>query len=319
MYVRQIFVDPVWEKGQTITDLNVSSSLRVTGSLNVTGSTNFSELTGSLASFSSSIDSRILAIPTINTGSFAITGSNQFNGNQTITGSLFVSSSNTSDIVVNGQVFISSSTSGSANAARLEVSGAAALSGGSRTARVAIRPQDITLTRGGYTSTIAPNSYTLNASSSIGYFGVSSTTECQVYAAAQNPSTLAVTQISLTATPSLVALQDWDDTAAVLSTFMQLGYNDGVTIPPVEFVRAVNFTTGSNQQAGTATLNGANPSTVTVSNSLVTSNSIIMLTKQTLGNAHSVAITAKSGGSFTITSTGNGDSDVVGWFIINNS
>ena len=32
-----------------------------------------------------------------------------------------------------------------------------------------------------------------------------------------------------------------------------------------------------------------------------------------------VAVTAKSGGSFTITSNGNGDADTVGWFIINNS
>jgi hypothetical protein len=81
----------------------------------------------------------------------------------------------------------------------------------------------------------------------------------------------------------------------------------------------VNFTTGSNQQAGTAVLDGGNPGAVTVSNSLVTANSIIMLTKQTLTNAHMVAVTAKSGGSFTITSNGNGDADTVGWFIINNS
>ena len=81
----------------------------------------------------------------------------------------------------------------------------------------------------------------------------------------------------------------------------------------------VTFTTGSNQQAGVATLNGSNPGTVTVSNSLVTANSIILLTKQSLSNTHSVAVTAKSAGSFTITSTGNGDTDQVGWFIINNS
>jgi len=81
----------------------------------------------------------------------------------------------------------------------------------------------------------------------------------------------------------------------------------------------VRFATGSNQQAGTAVLDGANPSTVTVSNSLVTANSIILLTKQTLTNAHSPAITSKGAGTFTITSTGNGDTDTVGWFIINNS
>lgn len=79
------------------------------------------------------------------------------------------------------------------------------------------------------------------------------------------------------------------------------------------------FATGSNQQVGTATLDGGNPSTAVISNSLVSANSIILLTKQTLTNTHSVAISAKSAGSFTITSTGNGDTDVVGYMIINNS
>ena len=81
----------------------------------------------------------------------------------------------------------------------------------------------------------------------------------------------------------------------------------------------LNLPTGSNQQAGTAVLDGANPGAVVVSNSLVTANSIIMLTKQTLTNSHMVAVSSKGAGTFTITSNGNGDTDTVGWFIINNS
>ena len=79
--------------------------------------------------------------------------------------------------------------------------------------------------------------------------------------------------------------------------------------------------TGSNQQAGTAVLDGANPGTVTVSNSLVTANSIIMLTKQTNDhpNAGPVVVSSKGAGTFTITSNHNNDTDTVGWFIINNS
>jgi len=78
--------------------------------------------------------------------------------------------------------------------------------------------------------------------------------------------------------------------------------------------------TGSNQQAGTAVLDGGNPGTVTVSNSLVTANTIIMVSKQTLAHPNGyVAVSAKSAGSFTITSNHNGDTDTVGWFIINNS
>ena len=78
--------------------------------------------------------------------------------------------------------------------------------------------------------------------------------------------------------------------------------------------------TGSNQQAGTAVLDGANPGTVTVSNSLVTANSIIMVSKQTLAHSNGyVAVSSKGAGTFTITSNHNGDTDTVGWFIINNS
>jgi hypothetical protein len=82
----------------------------------------------------------------------------------------------------------------------------------------------------------------------------------------------------------------------------------------------LNLPTGSNQQAGTAVLDGANPGTVTVSNSLVTANSIIMVSKQTLAHPNGyVAVSAKGSGTFTITSNHNGDTDTVGWFIINNS
>jgi len=79
----------------------------------------------------------------------------------------------------------------------------------------------------------------------------------------------------------------------------------------------VLFASGSNTTMGTAVLDGLNPSVATVSNSLVTANSLIYLTKQTLTNAHSVAITSKGTGTFTITSTGNGDTDTVAYLIIN--
>jgi uncharacterized coiled-coil protein SlyX len=77
--------------------------------------------------------------------------------------------------------------------------------------------------------------------------------------------------------------------------------------------------TGSNQQAGTAVLSGTIPATVVVSNSLVTANSIIMLTKQSNTTPASVSISSKGAGTFTIESTGANDADTVGWFIINNS
>jgi hypothetical protein len=79
----------------------------------------------------------------------------------------------------------------------------------------------------------------------------------------------------------------------------------------------VMFSSGSNKTMGTAVLDGGNPGAVTVSNSLVTTSSLIFLTKQTLTNAHMVAVSSKGSGTFTITSNGNGDADTVAYQIIN--
>jgi hypothetical protein len=81
----------------------------------------------------------------------------------------------------------------------------------------------------------------------------------------------------------------------------------------------LNLPTGSNQQVGTAVLDGGTPSSIIVSNSLVTANSIIMVSKQTLTNLYSVAVSSKGAGTFTISSTGNVDTDTVGWVIWNNT
>jgi hypothetical protein len=60
--------------------------------LGVTGSAVFSELTGSLGAFSSSVDSRLDGL-VINTSSFATTGSNALTGSQIISGSLTITGS----------------------------------------------------------------------------------------------------------------------------------------------------------------------------------------------------------------------------------
>jgi hypothetical protein len=45
-----------------------------------------------------------------------------------------------------------------------------------------------------------------------------------------------------------------------------------------------------------------------------------MVSKQTLAHSNGyVAVSAKGSGTFTITSNHNGDTDTVGWFVINNS
>jgi hypothetical protein len=83
----------------------------------------------------------------------------------------------------------------------------------------------------------------------------------------------------------------------------------------------VLFASGSDKTMGTFVLNGGNPGTATVSNSLVSATSLIFLTKQT--NVHSgngtVSITSKGTGTFNVTSNHNGDTDTVAYLIINPS
>ena len=83
----------------------------------------------------------------------------------------------------------------------------------------------------------------------------------------------------------------------------------------------VQFASGSNKTMGTFVLDGGNPGVATVSNSLVSANSLIFLTKQT--NVHSgngtVSVTSKGTGTFSVTSNHNGDTDTVAYLIINPS
>ena len=79
------------------------------------------------------------------------------------------------------------------------------------------------------------------------------------------------------------------------------------------------FASGSNKTMGTFVLDGANPGAATVSNSLVTTSSLIFLTKQTNTNSGNgtVSVTSKGAGTFNVTSNHNGDTDTVAYLIIN--
>jgi hypothetical protein len=96
--------------------------------------------------------------------------------------------------------------------------------------------------------------------------------------------------------------------------------SSSIYIAPNNNSNQLYLPSGSNKQTGIATLDGGNPGTVTVSNSNVTANSIILITKQTLAHPNGyVAVSSKGSGTFTITSNHNGDTDVVGYMIINAS
>lgn len=77
---------------------------------------------------------------------------------------------------------------------------------------------------------------------------------------------------------------------------------------------------GSNLPTGMVFLDGASPGSAIVLNSLVSSNSMIFLTKQSFAQPNGlIAVSSKSPGSFTITSSHNGDNDSVAYMIINPS
>ena len=78
---------------------------------------------------------------------------------------------------------------------------------------------------------------------------------------------------------------------------------------------------GSNQQTGLFVLNGGSPGVATISNTLVTANSLIFLTKQSNANSGNgtVSVTSKGSGTFSVTSDHNGDADTVAYMIINPS
>jgi len=77
-------------------------------------------------------------------------------------------------------------------------------------------------------------------------------------------------------------------------------------------------TGGAADTAGTATLNGGSPGTVTVPTTAVAAGSKIMLSRKTIsGTAGFLTYTISAGVSFTITSSANTDAGQVDWTIVN--
>jgi hypothetical protein len=89
-----------------------------------------------------------------------------------------------------------------------------------------------------------------------------------------------------------------------------------VKVPNLIIDNKPRITEGSNKSMGVSTLSAG---TVTVNNTLVTANSRIFLSIQSLGTVsvpQSIGVTARSAGtSFTITSEDNTDTSVVAWII----
>ncbi len=282
-------------------------TLNVSGATSLNGTTN---ITGSLLVNG-------VAVVGVNTGSFATTGSNSFNGNQTITGSLILSSSATVELQVIGNTLITGSLIVSSSTGQFNRINALDTT-------IQRIETSLSFTGSRFGGGILSTSVELEnlSATEFGFNQLSSAdalTGTQFILNTNKDSTFTELKLNARYTGSNDATIKIRNTAGVRTFTSDADTSTFNGNVKVASTFQLQLPVGSNQQAGTAVLDGGNPGTVTVSNSLVTASSVIMLTKQTLTNAHMVAVSSKGAGTFTITSNGNGDADTVGWFIINNS
>lgn len=295
-------------------DSKVDSLISATGSYTLTSSFN---------TYTSSTNSRLNSIEA-KTGSYAVTGSNRFNGNQTITGSLTISSSLSNNIIMNGKLAMSGGNYNTNSFPRITMTGRDTT--GADVEQTIVDPFQFKITRSGsafgdFQTTINANAYALY-DNNLGYTLLFSSNQIELQG---NYGTFGITQDGLQTFggEQSPAVYNYDNNGNPYSIFYLQdpnNYTDGRIkfVTPVSITNGLNITSGSNQTTGIVQLNGANPGTVTVSNSLVTANSMIFLTKQTNNHPNGpVGISAKSSGSFTILSDNNGDNDLVAYMIIN--
>lgn len=117
--------------------------------------------------------------------------------------------------------------------------------------------------------------------------------------------------VSLTSTGSILINPDGKLMLSVI------GADDNLILETGNGVRTLMINGGANEQCGTAVLVGG---TVTVNNTKVSANSIIIITVQALGTVavpSGYSISARvAGTSFTILASAPTDTSTVGWFII---
>jgi len=253
---------------------------------------------------------------TFNLPGFATTGSNTFTGNQVITGSLYVSSSIQKDVIVEGQLWISSSNlfaSGSTIQPQLNIAGAT--SGnvyGSRSGSTLIRPAGLVLTRGNTYSELLAGGLSTNGPDLINTLFSSNTAEYTLIATDNNTID---NEIDLYVDLSGSYFRDYDAQIGY-SSWLTLGPNDGITIPTPTFTRGLKVTgsldisgslTASLQQ-GFTYVGNANGRTVLVATSSfggTTNTGSLLVTGSVAGNV--LTFTKGDATTFNLTvATGSG-------------
>ena len=189
----------------------------------------------------------------IETGSFATTGSNTFIGNQTITGSLYVSSSVQKDVVVEGQIWVSSSLTSATGTTTQPQVNVAGYRSATRRGTSNVSPGQLYLFQS--SSVVGQGQVTISPSVGITIFnqksiesqifgqgiGSDNTMTYNEYKGIYNlDGTVDVEQrIEITSSGSL--FQDWNTTAQDYSTYMSMAPNSG-DFPSPQFTRGLGIT-----------------------------------------------------------------------------
>jgi hypothetical protein len=177
------------------------------------------------------------------TGSLNLSGSSNIIGNIIQTGSLYVSSSIQKDVIVEGQLWVSSSnTSVSGAAVQPQINVVGGMSSntyGSRSGSLTIRPAGVAIIRGNSNSSITAGGFnSFGPDLSIGLNGSNSS---QLTFIVTDGGTID-NELKLYTDLTGTKFQDWDNNIGDYSPFLTLGPNDGITPPIPQMVRGLGVT-----------------------------------------------------------------------------
>ena len=281
------------------------------GSVNLSGSATLIQGVDFIP-FSSSLNSRINSATgsTIATGSFATTGSNNFVGNQTITGSLYVSSSIQKDVIVEGQLWVSSSNlfaSGAQTQPQVNVYGAVAgTTYGSNQAFTKIRPGTISMARGNTNLDLVPAGFNSYGPNLVNRLNSSVNAELGlVLGDGVNDN-----EIDFYVDASGSQFRDWDNTIQDYSAWMTLGPNDGITPPIPQMLRGLNVT-GNISASGNIYAANITGSTINTG-SFATTGSNTFTGQQIINANNAITISGSNGFGYGITLQGGQGINITG-------
>jgi uncharacterized coiled-coil protein SlyX len=335
---------------------SLNGNLNITGSLTASlqqgfvyvGNASGITTTVSTSSFGGSVPAGTVSSSAqiLNYGIFATTGSNSFNGNQTITGSITLSGSivtiDRSGNNTNAIIGLNAMGMGAAGAQPLAINNQSSVAIGNGAMRyasgsqqnVAIGPNALSITSGSNNFALGSEAMASNLTGNqnvaigVGSMNKNTTGNTNVVigndAGFYNVSGSSNTFIGASAGNNIfgnnnVIIGRYQGTGEILSNNIILADGSGTIKAQYSgsawsFQDGIKLNVGSNKTTDVVSVNA----TLTVSNSLVTANSIILVTTQnsTTGPVYPAVVTSKGAGTFSIAHNFGGNLDVA-YLIIN--